>query len=102
MKNLDVSISMDCDIRMGAAERQGFTSVAVAVDAKIVAIITLGDQIKEKCAEVVEHFKKSGIQVWMVTGDNARTAIRIANSIGINPERVRSEALPSDKAEFVK
>lgn len=42
-----------------------------------------------------------GIDSWMVTGDNRRTASAIASLIGISPMHVFAEVLPSEKARKV-
>merc|ERR1712093_869067 len=50
---------------------------------------------------VIEHLEASGILVWMVTGDNERTALAIARDLGIAPDRVFAQVLPADKSAKV-
>jgi len=56
--------------------------------------------LKEHSAKTVSELKKMGIEVIMLTGDNARTAKAIAKQVGI--ERVLAEVLPRQKADVIK
>ncbi len=64
------------------------------------AIIAIADKIKDTSAEAVRKLQKSGIEVYMLTGDNESTAKAIAEKAGIN--NFKAEVLPAEKAEFVK
>ncbi len=75
------------------------TPVFVALDGEARGIIAIADTIEPESAMVVEDLKRRGIEVVMLTGDNARTASAIAAQVGI--ERVVSEVLPADKAAHV-
>jgi len=102
MEEVNVTVTIDCDRNMALAEGDGFTAICVAVNQTVTAIFVLGDRIKGNSHRVVEHLKQRGIQVWMVTGDNERTAKRIASTIGINSENVRAEVLPANKVQIVQ
>src|SRR5216683_3941030 len=52
--------------------------------------------------QAVKQLQAQGLSVWMMTGDNARTAQAIAGQVGIPAERVLAEVLPEDKANQVK
>jgi len=64
------------------------------------ALISVADSIKDNSVEGVELLKKLGLDIYMITGDNARTAKAIAGKAGI--ENVLAEVLPEGKAEEVR
>ncbi len=83
-------------------EEQGKTAMLVAIDGEIAGVIAVADTIKVGSAEAIKQFHEQGLAVWMLTGDNQRTAQAIAKQVGIPPERVLAEVLPEDKANQVK
>src|SRR5690606_7536983 len=85
---------------MRAFEEDGKTAMLVAYEKKIIGIVAVADTLKENSREAVETLAKIGIEVAMITGDNAITAGAIARQVGIS--RVLAEVLPEDKANEVK
>jgi len=82
-------------------EKQGAnTLIFYAQDTKLLAIFALSDQVKHTAVVAVDALKKMGIAVYMLTGDNAATAAKVANETGI--DHVKSDMLPQDKIAFVK
>ena len=81
-------------------EGEGKTVMLIAADGKIRGALAVADVIKKEAEDAVEELKKEGIEVWMLTGDNKRTAKAIAKQAGI--ENVMSEVLPDKKAEKVR
>lgn len=81
-------------------EEQGKTAMILATKDGVLGIIGVADTVKETSKEAVEMLKKMGIEVWMITGDNTRTAKAIALQVGIT--NVLAEVLPQDKANEVK
>ena len=77
----------------------GRTAVLVAVDGKAIGVIALADAVRDTAAAAVAALHESGIEVVMLTGDNAATARRIADQLGI--DTVIAEVLPGDKAAKV-
>jgi Cu+-exporting ATPase len=67
-----------------------------------VGIVAVADRVKDGSAEAIAQLHVQGHSVWMITGDNRRTAQVIATQIGIPPEHVLAEVLPEDKAYQVK
>ena len=67
---------------------------------KIIALITITDEIKLTSLSAIKQLQSSGIEVYMLTGDNYATAKEIASKVGIN--HFHAEVLPQDKAEFVE
>lgn len=81
-------------------EDEGKTAMLMAVNNKIEAIIAVADTLKESSEEAIKELQDMGILVYMITGDNQRTAKAIAKQVGI--ENVLSEVLPENKAEEVE
>ena len=81
-------------------EEQGKTAMILATREGVLGVIAVADTVKENSHEAVEKLKRSGVAVYMITGDNARTATAIASQVGI--ENILSEVLPEDKANEVK
>ncbi|HSY75588.1 MAG TPA: HAD-IC family P-type ATPase, partial [Bacteroidia bacterium] len=66
----------------------------------VYAVLAITDKVKVNSAEAIQHIQKSGIDVYMLTGDNASTATAIAQQTGI--KHVKAEVLPAEKAGFIK
>jgi P-type Cu2+ transporter len=67
---------------------------------KALAVIAIADQIKATSIEAVRQLQESGIEVYMLTGDNQQTAKAIASKAGI--AHFKAEVLPADKSNFIK
>ncbi len=78
---------------------QGKTVVFVAIDGVFQGIVAIADVLKENSKKAVGLLQKAGIKVVMLTGDNQKTALAIAKTVGI--DSVLAEVLPQDKAEKV-
>ena len=87
------------EARLTALEEQARTAVLVAVDGRLQGIVAVADPVKPTSAEAVAAMQALGLQVWMVTGDNRRTAEAIARQVGIRD--VLAEVPPERKAEVV-
>lgn len=81
-------------------EEEGKTAMFMAVDGKIAAVIGVADTIKDNSLEAIRQLQNMGLEVWMLTGDNRRTAESIARHVGIT--NVLAEVLPEDKASQVE
>lgn len=81
-------------------EEEGNTVVHLSVNEIHSAILTLADTLKESTPATIEKLKSLDIEVYMITGDNERTARVISKDCGI--ERVLAEVLPEKKAMEVK
>jgi Cu2+-exporting ATPase len=79
---------------------EGRTAVLVAVDGRAVGVIALADAARDSAAEAVRALHEAGVRVVMLTGDNAATARRIADQLGI--DIVIAEVLPGDKAAEIQ
>ncbi|MDL2230431.1 heavy metal translocating P-type ATPase [Alistipes sp. OttesenSCG-928-L06] len=76
------------------------TVIWLADAEKALAVAGITDRIKESSVEAVRQLHASGIDVYMLTGDNEATAQRVAAQAGI--AHFRAEVLPHDKAAFVR
>lgn len=74
----------------------GKTPILAAVDGQPAGAIAVADTVKNDSVAAIAELRKLGLQVMMLTGDNARTAAVIARQVGV--ERVLAEVLPEHKA----
>lgn len=81
-------------------ESEGKTVMILAVHKQIKGALAVADVLKNESKKAVEALKKNRLEVWMITGDNKRTAEAIAKQVGI--DRVMSEVLPDKKSEKVR
>ena len=81
-------------------EEQGNTAMILATKKEVLGCIAVADTVKATSKEAVERLQSMGLTVWMITGDNSRTAKAIAAQVGIT--NVLAEVLPQDKANEVK
>jgi len=79
---------------------EGKTVMLVGADGQAIGAIALADVAKDEAAEAVGSLRDLGLEIFMITGDNHRTAQAVAASVGI--DRVRAEVRPDQKAEAVK
>lgn len=77
----------------------GKTPIYVANEYELLGLIAVADPLKETSPEAVRRLKAMGLQVIMLTGDNAKTAQALAAEAGI--DQVISDVLPADKAQVV-
>ncbi|MEA1907622.1 MAG: heavy metal translocating P-type ATPase [Euryarchaeota archaeon] len=92
----NILYSEDSKRKMLQLENEGKTVITIAIDGKIHGMIAIADQLKETTGDAIKELKRMGFNVVMITGDNSRTANRVAEQIGIKD--VLSEVLPQDKA----
>lgn len=99
MKDYKININKQMNA-IQKLEKEGKTAMIFASGKKVIGIIAVADDIKETSKEAVGKLQKLGLAVYMITGDNERTAKAIAKKAGIN--NVFAEVLPQDKANYVK
>lgn len=98
MQRLNVR-TQELEKSSAALAEQGKTPMFAALDGKPAGVIAVADTIKEDSTEAIEALHGMGLEVVMLTGDNARTANAIAREVGV--DRVLAEVLPEDKAHKV-
>lgn len=84
----------------GAGRDEAGTVVCFAEDDRLLAVLRIADRIKPTSCRAVEEMRRSGIEVHLLTGDNARAAGVAAREAGIG--RWKACALPEEKAEYVE
>lgn len=97
--DLDIDISIfENDIQK--LESEGKTVMILIVEKEIRGALAVADVLKEEAKEAVLKLKNKKIEVWMITGDNERTAKAIAREVGI--EKIMSQVLPENKVRKVE
>ena len=77
------------------------TPAWVAEGNRLLGFVPVTDAIKPGARDAVAELQRQGLDVWLVTGDDARTARAVAERVGIPADRVLAEVLPADKAAAV-
>lgn len=80
-------------------ESEAKTAVYVVIDGHFSGILGIADKVKEDAAKTVSDLRSMGAHVWMITGDNERTAQAVAKQVGI--QNVMAGVMPGDKSTKV-
>ncbi|MHA2105787.1 MAG: HAD-IC family P-type ATPase, partial [Candidatus Hodarchaeales archaeon] len=96
-KEIDLS-SLENDINR--LQSEGKTLLLMTIDDQLIAIAAAEDQIKPSSYETVRLLHEMGLKVGMISGDNKKTAQKVADAIGI--DIVFAEVLPNEKADHIK
>lgn len=97
--NINVDILIE---KSEALEEDGKTVIFIAVEQKISGIIAIADTVKEDSKEAIQTLQSAGIEIFMMTGDNSRTAEAIGKQVGIKKEHILARVMPEQKAAEVK
>jgi Cu2+-exporting ATPase len=100
MNEFKISIPAEVESKLTALQSEAKTIIYFSDNKSVLSIIAITDKIKESSKAAVHSLQQKGIEVYMLTGDNAQTAKVVAASVGI--KHYKAEMLPSDKADFVK
>ncbi len=87
----------------GQAEKlaeDGKTPIYAAIDGRFAGLLAVADEVKPESKDAIRAMQGMGLEVVMMTGDNRRTAERVAREVGI--QRVLAEVLPEDKAREIR
>jgi Cd2+/Zn2+-exporting ATPase len=81
-------------------QSEGLTSLLIALDHRLLGIISIADTLREGAKEAIHKIKEQGVsEIWMLTGDSALVADRIGKQLGI---RYEAKLLPEEKVKSVK
>jgi copper-transporting P-type ATPase V len=100
MEELALALPGEMEKAASELEERGRTAVLAGWKGEVKGVLGVADTLKEGAREVVDELRAMGLEVAMITGDNARTAEAIAAQLGI--ERVLAEVLPEDKVTEVR
>lgn len=96
-ENIVIRFALDDAIRL---ENYGNTVIFIGIDDHLEALVAVADTIKESSQASISKLKALGLGVYMITGDNEKTAQAIARKAGI--DHVFAELLPEEKVDKVK
>lgn len=94
-------INFSDNSQVKALEEQGKTVMILSDQKKVLGLIAVADTIKENSKLAVKQLRDMNIGVYLITGDNVRTAKAIAKQAGIESSNVFAEVLPEEKAAHV-
>jgi copper-transporting P-type ATPase V len=100
MSERDLAMPAEFEDQAAVWERSGSTVVFVGWDGQVRGALAVGDALKANAAAAIASLHALGVEVAMITGDNARTAQAVAGEVGI--DRVLAEVLPQDKVAEVQ
>lgn len=95
----NIKVSEQIVARANQAERAGKTVVYVAINGTVLGSFCIINSIKSDAALTVYELKRMNLQVFMMTGDNLKTARYVAQRVGI--DNVYAQVLPSDKSSLI-
>ncbi|MBI4994895.1 HAD-IC family P-type ATPase, partial [Candidatus Peregrinibacteria bacterium] len=94
-----IIIGADDSATMEQLENEGKTVMLLATNNQLAGLIAVADILKPETKAAIEKLKKENLEIWIITGDNERTARAIAKQVGI--ENIMAHVLPQDKAAKV-
>ncbi|HSQ66266.1 MAG TPA: copper-translocating P-type ATPase [Polyangiaceae bacterium] len=97
------SLEMDLSSLAARAEKlraEGQTAMYLAVEGRVMGLLSVADAVKESAKEAVEALHREGVRVVMLTGDSRITAKAVAKKLGV--DEVIAEVLPAQKADVVR
>jgi Cd2+/Zn2+-exporting ATPase len=100
LKEEGIEISPSAKGLLESKQSEGLTSLLVALDHRLLGIISIADTLREGAKEAIHKIKEQGVsEIWMLTGDSALVAERIGKELGI---RYEAKLLPEEKVLRVK
>ena len=96
----EVEIESDLLVKVSELSNQGKTPMFFVKGNKLLGVIAVADEIKADSFEAVNQLKNLGLSIYMLTGDNEKTARAIGERIGVS--QVVANLLPADKEREIR
>ena len=93
-------IPVDLEEKVSNEQKLGKTVSFIAIDGTVIGYVTITDKIKDTSKKAIEELLKEGIEIIMLTGDNAGTAKAVADELHLTG--FKAEVLPEDKLNEIK
>lgn len=101
--HVGLQLTEEIEQEMVKIESVGKTAVLAIIDGVVAAVVGISDAMKEDSIPSIRYLREEkNIEVWLVTGDNTRTASAVADKLGLPMKYVLAEAAPEAKLEKVK
>uniref|UniRef100_A0A8R1HL12 P-type Cu(+) transporter n=1 Tax=Caenorhabditis japonica TaxID=281687 RepID=A0A8R1HL12_CAEJA len=100
MERNGIPVSDIVKMTLSEEQRKGHISVICAINAEVVAVVSIADQAKKEASLAIYTLRQMGLRVVLLTGDNSKTAESTAKEVGI--DEVFAEVLPNQKQEKIK
>ncbi|MEJ7675613.1 MAG: HAD-IC family P-type ATPase [Chitinophagaceae bacterium] len=100
MEETKSAISAELETKVSNEQKAGKTVSFISIDDVAVGYITITDKIKETTKKAIDDLLKEGIEITMITGDNAGTAKAVADELHLTG--FKAEYLPEDKLKEIK
>ncbi len=97
MKDFNIKTNLN---KINELQEQGKTVIIISNSKKVLGLIAIADTLKTTSLQAVKKLQNLNLEVYMITGDNKKTAEAIGKQVGI--KNIFSEVLPEDKANYVK
>ena len=100
IRESNILVSNEIEKLATSWEEEARTIIYFADSKNVLAVISVSDPVKKNSVQAIQVLKQMGIEVFMVTGDNEKTAAAVAEMTGVTG--YKADMLPSDKAGFIK
>ncbi len=100
MEQVKATLSKEIDTKVIAEQEHGKTVSYISINGNVEGYVTITDAIKETSKQAIAKLQEEGIEVIMLTGDNARTAKSVADQL--NLASFQAECLPEDKLRVIE
>ena len=100
MQEVNAELTSDVEARARAHQERGATVSYLAVDRRVVGFVAISDQLKPTTYAAIRALRERGVDVIMMTGDNATTAAAVAAQLDLTD--FRAGMLPADKLHAVE
>jgi Cu+-exporting ATPase len=101
MTSNGIDIDQELERRITSYEQRGQTVVLTSIAGILVGAVVIHDKVKPEARQAIKYLQSMNVKVALLTGDNRRTALAIAQEVGIPEGNVCAEVLPSHKKDNV-